>query len=83
MNMKKTYEKPALICEDLLPEEMLCGCAVRNPQFNEIQQCGYTPPNLQGIMDVRLFGDVWLDCNMKDTDSNYCYHVGEVNIFSS
>jgi hypothetical protein len=88
MNMKrKLYQKPALICEDLLPEEMLCGCAVRNPQFNEATQCGYTPPNLAAIgVNVRLFGELWLDCNTKgevENDDSYCYHVGQVNIFSS
>ncbi len=81
--MKKTYQKPALICEDLLPEEMLCGCALRNPEFNEVQQCGYTPPNLQGIANVKLFGELWLACNMKSSNDSYCYHVGQVNIFSS
>ena len=87
MNMKKKlYQKPSVVCEDLRPEEMLCGCMVRNPQFNEATQCGYTPPNLVGVIDVRLFGELWLDCNtpaqVENADS-YCYHVGQVNIFSS
>ena len=83
---KKLYQKPSVVCEDLRPEEMLCGCMVRNPQFNEATQCGYTPPNLEGVINVRLFGELWLDCNTvgnPQNDDSYCYHVGQVNIFSS
>ena len=34
--VKKAYEKPCLISEDLFPEEMLCGCAIENPNMNEV-----------------------------------------------
>ena len=82
--MKKMYQKPTLFCEELVPEEMLCGCALRNPQFNEVQQCGYAPPNVPAYLNVRIFAEQWADCNMKGNEKDsYCYHAGAINLFSS
>ena len=88
--MKKEYQKPALFCEELRPEEMLCGCDLRNPEFNEVQMCGYTlqddtlPGNLQGF-GIKIFGDGWANCTGNDivVVEDYCYHAGPQNVFSS
>ena len=84
--MKKNYEKPALMCEDLYPEEMLCGCLANAPQFNEAQMCAYpVKVSPYASITVNIFMDSWLACN-ADKDrygDNYCYHAGQTNIFSS
>ena len=81
--MKKAYEKPAVICEDLQPETMLCGCDDRNPQFNDVMMCGYdlSVPNLS--RPIRIFSDGWMDCKMRGEDFDYCYHASGINLFSS
>lgn len=88
--MKKEYQKPALFCEELRPEEMLCGCDLRNPEFNEVQMCGYTldkeslPPPLQNL-GLKIFAEGWNNCYgsvLVDMDA-YCYHPGPQNVFSS
>ncbi len=88
--MKKEYQKPALFCEELRPETMLCGCKLRNPEFNEVQMCGYTlddgslPPNLSGL-GLKIFAHEWASCygsELVEMD-DYCYHAGPQNVFSS
>ena len=88
--MKKEYQKPALFCEELRSETMLCGCMLRNPEYNEVQMCGYTldpeklPPSLSGL-GLKLFAQGWSTCfgselvNMEE----YCYHAGPQNVFGS
>lgn len=88
--MKKEYQKPALFCEELRPEEMLCGCDLRNPSFNEVQMCAYVlqdntlPPNLAGL-GLRIFANGWANCTDNDivVIEDYCYHAGPQNVFSS
>ena len=41
--MKKPYVPPAILCETLTPETMLCGCKLKNPTLSEEQHCGYEP----------------------------------------
>lgn len=78
--MKKQYVKPALLCEELRPEELLCACSVTNPTFNEAQQCGYEPDGL----GFSLFAQSWASCAMDNTGmSYYCYHNGLVLLFGS
>ncbi len=80
--MKKAYQKPILFCEDLRPEEMLCGCAIQNPNMNEEWHCGFVPDGL----DIPLFAQGWNDCVIKEGDIPslvYCYHSGTVNLFGS
>ena len=75
--MKRPYEKPILLCEELCPEEMLCACDVQNPNLNEEWQCGYEPDGL----GIRLFAQTWVDCNQ--TDDIYCWGGPMVNLFGS
>ncbi|MBR4309245.1 MAG: hypothetical protein IKT58_06595 [Oscillospiraceae bacterium] len=80
--MKKTYEKPAVFCEDLHPEEMLCGCAVNSPLYNEAQMCNYPyKPSQYSTLTYNLFANDWATCDVGD--HVYCYHVGQVNLFGS
>ena len=76
---KKQYVKPALICQELHPETLLCACIYRNPNFNEMQQCGYTTPD----MGFKIFGQYWVDCEMQDPTNQYCYQVSTGMIFGS
>ncbi len=86
--MKKIYEKPKLICEDLHPEEMLCGCDVKNPSFSDIEMCSYTV-NVEGTFSsFVLFGENWSNCEVNNealagTDYYYCFYGPAVSIFSS
>lgn len=86
--MKKTYNKPLLICEELQPETMLCGCDVRNPEWSDLEMCGY-PITIPGTTwDVRLFGETWNDCDMPSetfagSDFYMCYYGPGTSIFSS
>ncbi len=81
--MKKVYQKPMLICEELRPETMLCGCDDRNTQFNDVMMCGYDlkVPNIS--RPIRIFSDGWLDCMMDGEDFGYCYHSSSISLFSS
>lgn len=81
-SVKKVYEKPALLCEELHPEEMLCGCEVRNPTYNEVAMCIYEYKPFQfGTFVHKLFASNWEHCD--DVDHVYCYHMGQVTLFSS
>lgn len=78
--MKKTYEKPALLCEELCPETMLCACDIENPNLNEEWQCGYEPDDL----GFKIFAESWTDCAFKqNVDDWYCFHGPVVNLFGS
>lgn len=76
--MKKNYEKPTLICEDLKPESLLCACSFNNPNLSEAMQCGFEPDGL----GFRIFAQAWADCMLEDT-SIYCYQNGTINLFGS
>ncbi len=80
--MKKTYEKPAILCETLTPEAMLCGCRIKNPNLNEEWHCSFDPDGL----GLTLFAQNWDSCQFSDADLPdlvYCYHAGTVNVFGS
>ncbi len=78
--MKKTYEKPMLLCEELCPETLLCACEEQNPNHNEEWQCGYEPPDL----GIRLFAQSWTDCELEPgKDDIYCWAGPMVNLFGS
>lgn len=82
--MKKVYEKPVLLCEKLLPEELLAGCSARGGSYNEVTMCGYTLPNTSHIAGgIVIFADTWTQCNQKDDGSYYCYQAGPAAIFGS
>ncbi len=81
--MKKQYYKPRVFCEDLQPESMLCGCLDRNAMFNDVTMCGYDLKVPYLSRPVRIFSDGWLDCQMNGEDFGYCYHISEINLFSS
>lgn len=76
---KKQYVKPALVCQELHPETMLCACVYRNPSFNEMQQCGYTAPDL----GFNIFAHDWVSCDWDDPFDQYCYHTSAGMIFGS
>ncbi len=80
--MKKRYEKPTLLCEELHPEEMLCACLALTPQFNEVSMCVY-PVKISphSTLTYNLFLDAWPNCDKSD--ARYCYQMGATNIFSS
>ena len=82
--MKKEYVKPMLICEDLHPEEMLCGCDLRNPQFSDLEMCAY-PIKAPGTNTTfMIFGENWTgQCQISNTLLQTCYHTAETTIFSS
>ena len=86
--MKKTYSKPLLICEELQPETMLCGCDVRNPSWSDLEMCGYNITIPGTTVSIRLFGERWNDCDMSNEmmagSSFYmCYYGPGTSIFSS
>lgn len=78
--MKKTYEKPTLLCEELCPETMLCACEFQNPSLNEEWQCGYDAEDL----GFTIFAETWTACGYKaGEDDWYCVNGPIVNIFGS
>jgi len=79
--MKKTYERPTVICETMQPEAICSNCIANNPQYNEAQQCGYTIHSL----GVTIFVEGWAQCGMPSGAINelYCYQPGTVNLFTS
>ena len=86
--MKKIYEKPKLICEDLQPETMLCGCDVTNPSFSDLEMCSYTVDVESGFSTFVLFGEKWTNCGtpndaLAGTQFHYCYYGPVTSIFSS
>ena len=86
--MKKAYEKPKLICEDLQPETMLCGCDVKNPNFSDLEMCSYTVQIEGSFSTFVLFGENWTNCEMNndalaETDYYMCYFGPATSIFSS
>lgn len=86
--MKKPYEKPHLICEELQPEAMLCGCDVTNPNFSDLEMCNYTVQPEGTFATFVLFGERWANCEtpneaMAGTEYYYCYYGPGTAIFSS
>lgn len=86
--MKKGYEKPQLICEDLRPETLLCGCDVKNPNFSDLEMCGYQITIPGTDFDFRIFGQNWFDCTdpntvFEGTEFYFCVHGPETTIFCS
>lgn len=79
INLKKRYQKPDLICQELRPETLLCACSILNPDFNESQQCSYTPKDL----GFPIFAQSWTDCAIDDPADFYCYHNGTAQLFGS
>ena len=80
--MKKPYVPPAILCETLTPETMLCGCKLKNPTLSEEQHCGYEPDGL----GFTLFANGWGKCNLdpeRVPTISICYHPGETNLFGS
>lgn len=78
--MKKTYEKPMLLCEELSPETLLCACDIQNPFFNEEAQCGFYDKDL----GFTIFAETWEACGYKvGQDDWYCFHGPQVNLFGS
>lgn len=77
--MKKRYTKPALVCQELRPETLLCGCAHTNPTFNEVQQCGYFAEDLGFV----IFSQSWAACEWSDPSNQYCYQVSAGGVFGS
>ena len=78
--MKKIYEKPALLCEELCPETLLCACDEQNPFFNEEAQCGFEAADL----GFTIFAETWDACEYKQgVDDWYCFHGPVVNLFGS
>ena len=87
--MKKQYEKPILICEDLHPEEMLCGCEFTNPSFSELEMCSYSFEPYPG-KEIVIFGENWTSCKKGLPNSAFagtqlylCYYGPVVTLFSS
>lgn len=86
--MKKVYVKPKLICEDLQPETMLCGCDVKNPSFSDLEMCSYTAEVEGAFTKFILFGETWANCETNNeifagTEYYYCYYGPATSIFSS
>ena len=86
--MKKVYVKPMLICEDLQPETMLCGCDVKNPTFSDLEMCSYAIDVEGAFSQFVLFGETWANCaqdneSLAGTDYYYCYYGPGTSIFSS
>ncbi len=77
--MKKHYTKPDLICQELRPETLLCACKYENPTYNEAQQCGYDMEDL----GFKIFAQTWIDCDLQDPTSQYCYQISAGLIFGS
>ena len=80
--MKKPYKTPAIICETLTPETMLCGCKLKNPTLSEEQHCSYEPDGL----GFTIFADGWGRCNLdpeRVPTITICYHPGPTNLFGS
>ncbi len=80
--MKKNYEKPMLLCEDIAPETLLCGCKIKNPTLNEEWHCGYEPDGL----GFPVFAELWDDCFLTPDEVpvlDLCYHTGTTNLFGS
>lgn len=86
--MKKPYDKPKLLCEELRPETLLCGCDVKNPEFSDLEMCGY-PISIPGTdTSFRIFGQNWFDCTdpndaFEGTDWYFCVQGPETTIFTS
>ena len=81
--MKRNYEKPRLICEDLHPEEMLCGCDFKSPIYSDLEMCGY-PIQAPGTSTTfMVFGENWENCNVSDKLMQMCFHTSASAIFTS
>lgn len=80
--MKKRYQRPLLICEDLHPETMLCSCEYVNTSMNEEWHCGFDPDGL----GFNLFADNWDNCVTSDAifgNLEFCTHMVEAHVFSA
>lgn len=82
--MKKEYQKPCLICEDLHPEEMLCACDLKNPIYSDLEMCGY-PIKAPGTNTTFVvFGENWTgSCNISNEVMQMCFHTSATAIFTS
>lgn len=81
-HMKKIYEKPTVLCEHMMPEAVCSACVIRNPVYNEAQQCGYELDS----KGITLFVDGWSACmpeNNGSLDELYCYQPGTLSLFGS
>ena len=80
--MKKIYQKPQLICEELHPEQFLCACDYHNPAQNEEWHCAFEPEGL----GFALFADTWQNCTMEKLafgNDYFCYDIVESHVFSA
>ena len=80
--MRKPYTSPMLICEELHPETMLCGCDYKNPSVNEEWQCGFKPDGL----GFSLFAQGWDGCHEtsgKYGNIQFCVQASEATVFGS
>lgn len=86
--MKKAYQKPCMICEDLQPETMLCGCDMTNPIYSDLEMCGY-PIQAPGTdTTFVLFSSGWDACNVDNdnlagTELHMCWGAATTSIFGS
>lgn len=80
--MRKPYTAPVLICEELHPETVLCGCDFTNPTSNEEMHCGFDPEGL----GFTLFAQGWDNCqntNGKFGNMQFCVQASEAMVFGS
>ncbi len=81
-DLKKLYQKPTLICDEIHPETMLCACDWKNTSMNEEWHCAFDPDGL----GFTLFMEGWGDC--MDTTGKFgklqvCVYTAEVHVFGS
>lgn len=79
--MKRTYEKPIVLCEYMTPEMICSACLEKNVQYNEAQQCGY----FITALNTSIFADNWTQClfNKEEVNVEYCYQPGVITLFGS
>lgn len=80
--MKKIYQKPQLLCEELRPEQFLCACDVPNPALNEEWHCAYDPDGL----GFAIFAETWESCmgtELPFGNISICHYIVETHVFSA
>ena len=80
--LKKPYQKPSLICDEIYPETMLCSCDWQNTSMNEEWHCAFDPEGL----GFTLFLDTWENCQDKSGkfgNIQVCVYTAEVHVFGS
>lgn len=80
--MKKPYHKPALICDEIRPETMLCGCDWVNTAMNEEWHCAFDPDELGFAVFLQTWENCW-DTTGKFGNIQLCVYAAEVHVFSS